>query len=145
MKKYFITPAVAVIIIVFVACISFAFGKKAQQPVYILEHEKDIGVQQPGPHDGGGSTIGYSFFSKAQDLKLVFRKRVLRSDAAIGYHLQTEDEIYYIVSGEGIMKMNDKTFPVHAGDAILIRPGNSHGLQQTGKEDLVVIVNYEAK
>jgi mannose-6-phosphate isomerase-like protein (cupin superfamily) len=145
MKKYFISPVVTVIITALVACISFAFGKRDQQQAYILEHEKDIGAQQPGPHDGGGTTIGYSFFSKAQDLKLVFRKRVLQPAAAIGYHLQTEDEIYYIVSGEGIMKMNDKTFPVHAGDAILTRPGSSHGLTQTGKEELVMIINYEAK
>lgn len=30
----------------------------------------------------------------------------------------------------------------HAGDAILTRPGSSHGLKQTGKEDLVIIINY---
>jgi mannose-6-phosphate isomerase-like protein (cupin superfamily) len=42
-----------------------------------------------------------------------------------------------------MMKMNNETFPVHAGDAILTRPGNSHGLTQTGKENLVVVVNYE--
>ena len=43
------------------------------------------------------------------------------------------------------MKMNDSTFTVQAGDAILTRPGSSHGLQQTGKDDLVVIINYEAQ
>lgn len=41
--------------------------------------------------------------------------------------------------------MNDSSFTVQAGDAILTRPGSSHGLQQTGKEDLVIIINYEVK
>ena len=76
---------------------------------------------------------------------MVFRKRVLHPGSAIGYHLQKEDEIYYIVSGTGEMKMNGETFPVKAGDGILTRPGSSHGLTQTGKEDLVVIINYEKK
>ena len=110
---------------------------------YILEHEKDIAKNEPGTHNGGGSTVGYSFFSNADGLKLVFRKRVLHPGSAIGYHLQKEDEIYYIVSGTGEMQMNGKNFPVKEGDAILTRPGSSHGLKQTGKDDLVILINYE--
>lgn len=33
-----------------------------QQEGYILEHEKDIAVEQPGPHKGGGLTTAYPFF-----------------------------------------------------------------------------------
>ena len=120
---------------------SIAFAQTAQP--YILEHEKDIAKNEAGTHNGGGSTVGYSFFSKADGLKMVFRKRVLHSGSAIGYHLQKEDEIYYIISGTGEMEMNGKSFPVKEGDAILTRPGSSHGLKQTGKDDLVIIINYE--
>ena len=97
-----------------------------------------------GRHNGGGMTTGYNFFSQAKDLKMVFRKRALHQGSAIGYHLQTEDEVYYIVSGEGEMKMNDQTFKVKEGDAILTRPGSSHGLRPTGNKDLVVIITYQA-
>jgi mannose-6-phosphate isomerase-like protein (cupin superfamily) len=31
------------------------------------------------------------------------------------------------------------------GTAVLTRPGSSHGLKQTGSEDLVVIIAYEVK
>ena len=86
--------------------------------------------------------MGYSFFAKANNLKMTFRKRVLRPGSAIGYHLQKEDEVYYIVSGSGEMQMNGKTFPVKAGDAILTRAGSSHGLKQTAKDDLVIIIAY---
>src|ERR1051325_237264 len=104
MKKYFPYPVVALCVAPAVACISFAFGKISQQQGYILQHEKDIGVERPGPHDGGGQTIGYDFFSKAEHLNFIFRKRVLKPGSAIGYHLQTQDEIYYVISGEGMMK-----------------------------------------
>jgi mannose-6-phosphate isomerase-like protein (cupin superfamily) len=121
----------------------FAVSSFAQtkQP-YILEHEKDIAKSEPGTHNGGGNTTGYSFFTKADSLKMTFRKRVLHPGSAIGYHLQKEDEIYYVISGTGEMRMNGKSFPVKAGDAILTRPGSSHGLKQTGKSDLVIIITY---
>jgi len=129
---------------IFVAVCLFSISAFSQttQP-YILEHEKDIAKDEAGTHNGGGSTTGYSFFSKADALKMTFRKRVLHPGSSIGYHLQKEDEIYYIVSGTGEMQMNGKTFAVKAGDAILTRPGSSHGLKQTGSDDLVIIINYK--
>lgn len=119
-----------------------AYSQDKPQP-YILEHESDIAKLQAGTHNGGGSTVGYSFFSAADNLKITFRKRVLHPGSAIGYHLQKEDEIYYIISGTGEMQMNDKSFPVKEGDAILTRPGSSHGLKQTGSNDLVIIISYQ--
>lgn len=136
MKTHFITA----VIIIMIACASFA---KNFQQGYILEHEKDIAKSEPGPHNGGGMSTSYSFFSQAKDLKMAFRKRVLHKGSTIGYHLQKEDEVYYIVSGEGEMKMNDKIFKVKAGDAILTRPGSSHDLQPTGHDDLILIIAYE--
>ena len=110
---------------------------------YVLERDEEVKVAQPGPHDGGGETIAYSFFAKAPGLKLVFRKRAFKPGAAIGYHLQKEDEIYYVLSGRGVMTIDGKSFDVGPGSAILTRPGSSHGLKQTGSEDLVILINYE--
>ena len=126
-------------------CLAFSlrgFTEVRSHQPYILEHEKDIAKNEPGTHNGGGSTVGYSFFAKADSLKMTFSKRVLHPGSAIGYHLQQEDEVYYIVSGMGEMRMNDKTFTVKTGDAILTRPGSSHGLKQKGKDDLVIIITY---
>jgi mannose-6-phosphate isomerase-like protein (cupin superfamily) len=110
---------------------------------YIIEHEKDIAVEQPAPHRGGGNSVGYNFFKDAKDFKTTFRKRVLKPDAAIGYHQQKEDEIYYVVSGKGMMRLNEETYEVNSGDAILTRTGSSHSIKNMGKEDLVLIIVYE--
>jgi mannose-6-phosphate isomerase-like protein (cupin superfamily) len=110
---------------------------------YVLERDKEVAKNEPGTHKGGGETIGYSFFSKTPNLKLVFRKRAFKPGSAIGYHLQREDEIYYVLSGRGLMTIDGKEFEVGPGDAVLTRPGSSHGLKQVGKEDLVILINYE--
>ncbi|MEO6850062.1 MAG: cupin domain-containing protein [Mucilaginibacter sp.] len=133
-----------VIILVILSTLpALAFSQTNQS--YILEHESDIAKIEPGTHDGGGLTTGYSFFSKTNGLKMAFRKRVLHPGSAIGYHLQKEDEIYYVIGGTGEMQMNGKSFPVKAGDAILTRPGSSHGLRQTGSKDLAIIIAYQTE
>ncbi|MBI1760776.1 MAG: cupin domain-containing protein [Acidobacteria bacterium] len=112
---------------------------------YVHERDADVKKEGPAPHNGPGRSTGYSFFEKAPGFAQAFRKRVLHPGAAIGYHPQKEDEVYYILSGTGVMQMNGQEFPVAAGDAILTRPGSSHGLKQTGKDDLTLIITYEQK
>jgi len=119
-----------------------SFTKTLPIEKYILIHEKEIAKEQPGPHDGGGTTIAYPFFENAQDFKMAFRKRTLKPGSSIGYHLQKEDEVYYILSGNGDMQMNGESFKVTAGDAILTRPGSSHGLKPSGNEELTLLIAY---
>lgn len=106
--------------------------------------EQDIGRQQPGPHGGAGPTTAYSFFADVSDLPFVMRKRVLHKGAGIGLHPQHKDEIYYIVSGRGLYVLDGKQYEVGPGHALLTRSGSSHALQQTGEEDLVVMLAYPA-
>lgn len=110
---------------------------------YVIERDADIQKAEPGTHNGGGQTIGYSFFSKVPKLALVFRKRALKPGSGIGYHEQKEDEIYYVLSGRGMMTIDGKDVEVGPGTAVLTRPGSSHGLKQIGQEDLVIMLNYE--
>ena len=132
--------------ITIVICILSGFSHVAAQPPgdkkYIVEREREILKQESGSHNGGGNTTLFPFFAKADSLKLVLKKRILYPGSSIGYHYQESDEIFYIVAGHGEMKMNNETFQVNAGDAILTRPGNWHGLKPTGNDSLVVIINY---
>ncbi|QMU29647.1 cupin domain-containing protein [Adhaeribacter radiodurans] len=132
-------------------CITFFFvlvvtlttqAQTSEPGKYILEHDAQVAKEQPGPHDGGGQSIGYSFFDGVKAYKTAFKKRTLKPGSSIGYHLQQEDEIYYILSGTGEMKMNGKTFPVKSGDAILTRPGSSHGLTPDKNTELTLIIVY---
>ena len=122
--------------------IVLSFTDDQHMEKYILQHEKEIAKEQPGPHKGGGTTIAFPFFEGTKDLEIAFRKRILKPGSAIGYHLQKSDEIYYILNGNGEMQMNGKSFPVTTGDAILTRPGSSHGLKPAGNEDLIVMIAY---
>jgi mannose-6-phosphate isomerase-like protein (cupin superfamily) len=109
---------------------------------YIIQHDAEVARQEAGPHAGGGQTVGHSFFRDVPGLSLVFRKRALKPGSGIGYHEQTEDEIYYVLSGRGTMTLDGKTVDVGPGTAILTRTGSSHGLKVVGNEDLVIIINY---
>jgi mannose-6-phosphate isomerase-like protein (cupin superfamily) len=111
---------------------------------YVIEHDAEVAKNEPGTHNGGGQTVGYSFFRTVPNLGLVFRKRALKPGSGIGLHEQKEDEIYYVLSGTGTMTLDGKTVNVTPGTAVLTRTGSSHSLRQTGKEDLVILINYEA-
>lgn len=135
-----------VVLAVVVAASLAVVASPRQKPApggYIMEHDSEVARNEPGTHKGGGETIGYSFFAKAPNLRLVFRKRTLKPGAGIGYHEQKEDEIYYVLSGRGVMTIDGKSFDVTPGTAVLTRPGSSHGLKQAGAEDLVIMINYE--
>ena len=111
---------------------------------YVIEHDGEVATNEPGTHNGGGQTVGYSFFRNVPKLGLVFRKRALKPGSGIGLHEQKEDEIYYVLSGTGTMTLDGKTVNVTPGTAVLTRTGSSHSLRQTGSEDLVILINYEA-
>ena len=76
MKKIAVTSIIAILFFAAGIFISIAFEKPNQQAGYILEHEKDIAKDEPGPHNGGGKSTAYNFFSSDSASKLVFRKRV---------------------------------------------------------------------
>jgi beta-xylosidase/mannose-6-phosphate isomerase-like protein (cupin superfamily) len=108
----------------------------------LLQRDDQIAVEEPGTHDGGGITTGYSFFKDLKDLPFVFRKRALHPGSAIGHHEQKEDEIYYVLSGRGELTLDGRRSEVGPGTAILTRPGSTHSLRQVGDDDLVIIIVY---
>ena len=71
-------------------------------------------------------------FRQDPGMKFVFRKRALKPGSGIGYHEQKEDEVYYVLSGKGVMTVDGKAIDVGPGTAVLTRPGSSHGLKQVG-------------
>lgn len=138
--------SILILIVITATFISFkASAQNGDTTKYILQNDLEVAKEEPGTHNGGGKTIGFNFFGEAKSLKTAFRKRILKPGSSIGYHLQKEDEIYYVISGNGTMKMNGKTFAVKPGDAILTRPGSSHGIAPNAGNDLTILIVYEKK
>lgn len=145
MKAKFHLPTFLITAAAFSLLFLFSFINFQQDKGYIINHEKDIAVNESGSHNGGGQTTAFPYFGKFKDAKMVFRKRILHPGSSIGYHLQEQQEIYYILNGNGELQMNGKTIPVATGDAILTLPGSSHGLKPAGNDDLSVLIVYESK
>jgi mannose-6-phosphate isomerase-like protein (cupin superfamily) len=140
--------------LVIVLTVGMAIGaagmRLAAQPAkakggFIVQHDAEIAKNEPGTHDGGGQTIGYSFFDKTPGMKFIFRKRALHPGAGVGLHEQHEDEVYYVLSGKGVMTVDGTKVDMTPGTAVLTRPGSSHSLKQIGADDLVVLISYEIK
>ena len=94
---------------------------------------------------GHGTVHGEYAFTRDKALKDQAIKEVswLRLDPgdSIGYHQHvTNEDVYVIVSGEGVFKDKDgKDKPVKAGDVTIVRKGESHGIANSGKEPLVFV------
>jgi mannose-6-phosphate isomerase-like protein (cupin superfamily) len=140
MTRYLLVPA----LLIGSAALSSQSGAPARPAPggYIVQHDAEVAKTEPGTHNGGGETVGYSFFAGTPNLHLVFRKRALKPGSGIGYHEQKEDEIYYVLSGRGVMTLDGKTVEVGPGTAVLTRTGSSHGIRQAGADDLVLLINY---
>jgi mannose-6-phosphate isomerase-like protein (cupin superfamily) len=50
------------------------------------------------------------------------------------------EEIYFVLSGEGEMSVDEETRHVGAGDATWIPAGAAHSLENSSQEDLVILV-----
>jgi quercetin dioxygenase-like cupin family protein len=110
-----------------------------------VQQARDIAIEQPGPHEGSGTTTAYPFFEDAKGFDIVFRQRALHPGASIGEHRNDKDEIYYVLSGRGELLLDGRRREVAAGDAVLTRDGSTHALFQRGDRDLVIIVVYRKR
>lgn len=60
--------------------------------------------------------------------------------AVTPHHHREIEEIYYIVSGHGIMTVGDECRAVEAGDAVYVPRGHQHTLKNTGHQPITLLV-----
>ncbi len=66
---------------------------------------------------------------------------VLPPKASFGMHgHQNDNEFYVILSGEGVYRQGEEKAPVKKGDVLMNAPFATHGLENTGTEDMAVLV-----
>jgi mannose-6-phosphate isomerase-like protein (cupin superfamily) len=56
-----------------------------------------------------------------------------------GHSHNDMEEIYFVVSGEGIMVVGEDSYPIRQGDALYVPPGEFHTTKQTGILPLTVL------
>jgi cytosine deaminase len=60
-------------------------------------------------------------------------------EATLPHRLRESGEVYYILSGSGVMHIGDETAPVHEGQAIYIPLGSVQFIENSGTKDLVFL------
>ena len=92
---------------------------------------------------GGSGEVEIVHIFKAEELggkaRLLARLR-LGKGSSIGYHEHNdEEEVFYILRGQGVVSENGEEKTVAAGDAALTKGGNSHSIRNDSEEPLEVL------
>jgi mannose-6-phosphate isomerase-like protein (cupin superfamily) len=64
----------------------------------------------------------------------------LAKGKTIESHRDPMEEIYFVLSGEGEMSVDEETRHVHPGDATWIPAGSAHSLTNSSEQDLLILV-----
>ena len=108
----------------------------------VVINQNDVIREEAPPHGAIGMSTAYRISDGAVDRTMEFRKRALHPGAAVGPHPIGNDEVYYVLSGEGMVYSDGVETPVTAGMAAYLYDGSVVGIRQTGTEPLVIIIAY---
>lgn len=115
----------------------------AAAPPMVVVNEIDVMRDEPPPHGEIGMSTAYRISDAVpQPRTMEFRKRVLHVGAAIGLHPIAHDEVYYVLSGEGVVSSDGVDKPLKPGSAAYLYTGANVGIRQTGKTPLALIISY---
>ena len=64
---------------------------------------------------------------------------------SVPLHSHQQEEVYYIVTGAGIVAVDDETRSVQTGDCIYLKPQSNHMLSNTSTENMVMMFCYAPK
>ncbi len=91
---------------------------------------------------GAGSVTIQHYFTKEEFTahSRLCAKLTLPPGSGIGAHEHvTEDEVYLIIKGTGVLDDGNTLERVNAGDAVLTGKGESHAIHNDGDEDLEIV------
>jgi mannose-6-phosphate isomerase-like protein (cupin superfamily) len=57
---------------------------------------------------------------------------------ASGHFHQDMCEVFFVESGEGIIKIDGKTYPLEKGSCVAVEPGEVHEIVNNGSTDLIL-------
>ncbi len=124
------------------ALLALLFSAAAAPAMVVIDEAATVREEAP-PHGAIGMSTAYRISdSVPAPRSFEFRKRALHVGAAIGLHPIDHDEIYYVLSGTGIVHSDGEEKELKAGMAAWLYKGANVGIRQTGRENLVLIIAY---
>ena len=101
--------------------------------------QEENGVLREGIRGGEGSALFFPAPIPDKNGAVTMAARIeLEAGGSVGFHLHDKDEeVYAILSGEGVLQFDGGECPALPGDLFVTRQGMSHGLRNTGKSPLV--------
>jgi mannose-6-phosphate isomerase-like protein (cupin superfamily) len=118
----------------------------AGAPAMVVIDEAETVREEAPPHGAIGLSTAYRISDHIPAPRsFEFRKRALHVGAAIGVHPIDHDEIYYVLSGSGVVHSDGEEKPLKPGMAAWLYKGAKVGIRQTGDEPLVLIIAYPNK
>ena len=98
---------------------------------------------QESSHGGSGPVALYEIWQAAEFHSSVdfFDRVVIPPGSCIGYHRHgSNEEMYILLQGEGLMTIDGKEVRVAQGDMILNPAGGMHGLVNNSQQDIDLLV-----
>lgn len=118
----------------------------AGAPAMVVIDEAETVREEAPPHGAIGMSTAYRISDAVPAPRsFEFRKRALHVGAAIGVHPIDHDEIYYVLSGTGVVHSDGEERELKPGAAAWLYKGAKVGIRQTGSEPLVLIIAYPNK
>lgn len=114
----------------------------AAAPSMVVVDEIHVMRREPPPHGAIGMSTAYRISDDVPNRTMEFRKRVLHVGSAIGEHVIAHDEVYYVLSGSGVVVSDGKKAQLGPGMAAYLYTGAIVGIRQLGTEPLALIISY---
>lgn len=99
-------------------------------------------TEEPNCHGGEGTLKFRRILEKEfQSHISFFDYTILPPGTTIGFHKHVDsEEVYFILKGKGMMRVDNEEVEVSDGDVILNPSGSSHGLKNHSAQDLEILV-----
>lgn len=94
-------------------------------------------------HSGEGKILTTQIMTQDIDTACHFvDMTIIPPHCSIGMHTHSlsNEEFYIVISGTGEMQVGQEFFPVSSGHVIANPRGGTHGLRNSGEEDLKLVV-----
>lgn len=105
----------------------------------LKNQDKGINREKLGG-SGKGHALGYPINIPDQNGAFIMTTRLdLEPGTSVSYHTHVDnEEVYFVMKGNGTYTEENETIPVKAGDIMLCRMGHSHGIENTGTETMIL-------